>query len=363
MLIRKMKLKEIKPADYNPRLDLQPGDEEYEKLKRSIQEFSLVEPLVWNERTCRLVGGHQRLKVLEELGYEEVEVSVVDLPDEKEKALNVALNKIQGDWDYEKLEILLAELSDAGVDLGITGFDEMDEFLDIDIESEYTKKAETPVYEITGECPELSELVDSDRAEYLIQSIFTQFDDDYTHFEYKYIEDGKLKPRKIVAAKGDSLGNRLFEAMIDFLEVSGVKTVAFAQGGDYIGGKDNYNFRRGFMRKAMNTFFCKTDRRINFVGRINEDTTTYCLEGSRGGLFLTIMKVSVDQTQTQKQKGGLTDTYLDLGTYVKSFYSVMYMPSCVKVSAMGNVDYRLHHSVSWNNCVPKILREDYKKVE
>lgn len=202
-----------------------------------------------------------------------------------------------------------------------------------------------------------------DIAEELGLTYFTQFDDDYTHFEYKYIEDGKLKPRKIVAAKGDSLGNRLFEAMIDFLEVSGVKTVAFAQGGDYIGGKDNYNFRRGFMRKAMNTFFCKTDRRINFVGRINEDTTTYCLEGSRGGLFLTIMKVSVDQTQTQKQKGGLTDTYLDLGTYVKSFYSVMYMPSCVKVSAMGNVDYRLHHSVSWNNCVPKILREDYKKVE
>ncbi len=110
MEIRKMPIDKLDPAYYNPRKDLKPGDPEYEKLKKSIQEFDLVEPLVWNERTSRLIGGHQRLKVLQELGYTKVEVSVVDLPEEKEKALNVALNKIQGDWDYVKLKDLLEEL-------------------------------------------------------------------------------------------------------------------------------------------------------------------------------------------------------------------------------------------------------------
>ncbi len=130
MEIRKMPIDKLDPAYYNPRKDLKTGDPEYEKLKKSIQEFDLVEPLVWNERTSRLIGGHQRLKVLQELGYTEVEVSVVDLPEEKEKALNVALNKISGDWDYEKLKDLLQELDTGEFDLELTGFD-MDEIEDL----------------------------------------------------------------------------------------------------------------------------------------------------------------------------------------------------------------------------------------
>jgi ParB-like chromosome segregation protein Spo0J len=121
--IRKMPIDKFDPAYYNPRKDLKPEDPEYEKLKKSIQEFDLVEPLVWNERTSRLIGGHQRLKVLQELGYTEVEVSVVDLPEEKEKVLNLALNKIQGDWDYLKLKDLLQELDTGEFDLELTGFD------------------------------------------------------------------------------------------------------------------------------------------------------------------------------------------------------------------------------------------------
>jgi DNA modification methylase len=120
MEICKIDIEKIDPAYYNPRKDLKPGDPEYEKLKRSILEFDLVEPLVWNKRTGRLINGHQRLKVLKEMGYTEVEVSVVDLPENKEKALNIALNKIQGDWDYVKLKDLLAEL-DAD-DIELTGF-------------------------------------------------------------------------------------------------------------------------------------------------------------------------------------------------------------------------------------------------
>lgn len=113
----------INPAPYNPRVDLQPGDPEYEKLKRSMNEFGYVEPLIWNERSGNLVGGHQRLKVLMEQSPQEVKVSVVDLDAEKEKALNLALNKVSGDWDEYKLQQLLQELSQTDLDLSITGFD------------------------------------------------------------------------------------------------------------------------------------------------------------------------------------------------------------------------------------------------
>ena len=125
-----MKLADIKLAHYNPRKDLKPGDPEYEKLKRSMEEFDCVEPLVRNKRTERLVGGHQRLKILKEKGIDEFEVSVVDLDEKREKALNIALNKIQGDWDFTKLADLLIELDDGEFDLELTGFD-IDEIEDI----------------------------------------------------------------------------------------------------------------------------------------------------------------------------------------------------------------------------------------
>lgn len=117
-------LEELNPAHYNPRKDLKPGDPEYEKLKKSIIEFDYIDPIVWNERTGRVVGGHQRLKILRELGHEQIEVSVVDLPEEKEKALNLALNKTGGDWDLPKLKDLLVELDVDLSDIEITGFDE-----------------------------------------------------------------------------------------------------------------------------------------------------------------------------------------------------------------------------------------------
>ena len=93
----------LTPAGYNPRRDLKPGDAEYEKLRRSIEEFGYVEPVIWNERTGNVVGGHQRLKVLASMGETQVQCVVVDLDEEREKALNVALNKVSGDWDEGKL--------------------------------------------------------------------------------------------------------------------------------------------------------------------------------------------------------------------------------------------------------------------
>jgi len=131
MEIRKIPVKQINPATYNPRKDLKPGDAEYERLKLSIDEFGLVEPLVWNEDTGNLVGGHQRLKILLEQGVNEVEVSVVHLDLEHEKALNVALNKIQGEWDEDKLTELLKELSTSDINMALTGFgeDEIEELI------------------------------------------------------------------------------------------------------------------------------------------------------------------------------------------------------------------------------------------
>lgn len=123
MIIEKIKVEQLIPADYNPRKDLQPGDSEYEKIKRSLEEFGYVDPAIWNKTTGRVVGGHQRLKVLASMGRTEVECVVVELDEEKEKALNVALNKISGDWDKEKLAVLMTDLDAADFDVSLTGFD------------------------------------------------------------------------------------------------------------------------------------------------------------------------------------------------------------------------------------------------
>ena len=123
MNIEKKNVKDLLPADYNPRKDLKPGDPEYEKLKRSIEQFGYVEPVIWNEQTGRVVGGHQRLKVLIDMGITEVDVVVVSLSPEKEKALNIALNKISGEWDNEKLALVIADLQGADFDVSLTGFD------------------------------------------------------------------------------------------------------------------------------------------------------------------------------------------------------------------------------------------------
>lgn len=111
-------------APYNPRKDLKPGDKEYDKLKQSIEHFGYVEPIIINDRTGYIVGGHQRLKVLQDLGYTEVEVVHVDLDENNEKALNIALNKVSCEWDADKLEDLLRELNLADdFDVELTGFD------------------------------------------------------------------------------------------------------------------------------------------------------------------------------------------------------------------------------------------------
>lgn len=123
MKIEKKPAADLLPAEYNPRKDLQSGDAEYEKLKRSLEQFGYVEPVIWNKTTGRVVGGHQRLKVLMDLGYTDVDCVVVELTEENEKALNIALNKISGEWDKEKLALLIADLQGADFDVSLTGFE------------------------------------------------------------------------------------------------------------------------------------------------------------------------------------------------------------------------------------------------
>jgi len=152
MNIEKISINKLKAAAYNPRKTLKPGDTEYEKLKRSITEFGYVEPVVWNRTTGNVVGGHQRLTVLKDLGQTEVDCVIVELDEKHEKALNVALNKIQGEWDKDKLAELLTELDGSEFDVSLTGFDaaEIDELLnafyskeavqdDFDVDEEHDK--------------------------------------------------------------------------------------------------------------------------------------------------------------------------------------------------------------------------------
>lgn len=111
----------------------------------------------------------------------------------------------------------------------------------------------------------------------------------------------------------------------------------------------------------MNVWFMRTDRPFAYRGLTNEDTNMYVSLGGIGKLMFTVTNVSVNQLITQTNSGGLTDIYKEDGTFVKSFYSVMCRPDCVKVGAMGNAHMRMHHNVDWNFCVPKILNPKWKK--
>ena len=122
MNFKKVFISELSPAKYNPRKDLTDKDPEYQRIKRSIEEFGYVDPVIVNA-DYTVIGGHQRLKVLKELGHAQIDVVVVDIPKNKEKALNVALNKISGDWDQARLAVLLEEIKLDGM-LEFTGFDD-----------------------------------------------------------------------------------------------------------------------------------------------------------------------------------------------------------------------------------------------
>lgn len=189
---------------------------------------------------------------------------------------------------------------------------------------------------------------------------FMMLDDDYCLFQYKYNAEHQFvsKPIRDLDA--------VLSAMVKFFAATPkyVLSVAFAQGGDYIGGNaGNSPYAKSIClrRKCMNTFLCSTERPYLFSGVFNEDVNTYTTLSQRGNVFFTLSQVSINQTETQSNPGGITELYQKFGTYVKAFYSVMYSPSSVKVSMMQSSNSRIHHRIVWNNTAPKILDERYRK--
>tara|TARA_R110000744_G_scaffold948_1_gene3488 strand:- start:1672 stop:2523 length:852 start_codon:yes stop_codon:yes gene_type:complete len=187
---------------------------------------------------------------------------------------------------------------------------------------------------------------------------FIQMDDDYTDFSYRF--NDKLQYN---TGRGYINNvNDIFTALLKFYKSIPAKSIAMSQNGDWIGGDESsWAKKLSLKRKCMNSFFCSTERPFKFLGTINEDVNIYTKLGSVGNLFFTIPNVSLKQTDTQSNKGGMSDIYEASGTYIKSFYSVLFSPSSVKVSILNTGNSRLHHRVSWNNAIPKILNQKHKK--
>jgi hypothetical protein len=188
---------------------------------------------------------------------------------------------------------------------------------------------------------------------------FLVLDDDYTGF---YVISPKSKNTTDIKTKKF---DTICEEFCRFLDVDErIDSICFMQTGDTVGGMQNFTkwqnkfpFRN---RKAMNSFFCKTSRRFWFLSRLNEDVNTYLALGGRGRIFMTIPQVLLSQKRTQGNAGGMATAYQDSGTYIKTFYTVMIGPSFCEATVTPAMQ-RIHHSISWNNAVPKILDDTHKK--
>lgn len=179
---------------------------------------------------------------------------------------------------------------------------------------------------------------------------FVELDDDYGSFCHKREECERTC-------------KRLDEVFFDFVEYlinSPLKSIAFSQGGDHIGG---FNPNKLCKRKAMNSFFCVTSRKFDFIGILNEDVNCYLVNGKKGDIFLTFYPFMLHQATTQQNNDGLTTIYLQYGTYVKSFYSIICAPSCTCIKLMGEKNPRLHHRINWQMAVPCIIDEKFRKIQ
>jgi hypothetical protein len=189
---------------------------------------------------------------------------------------------------------------------------------------------------------------------------FILFDDDYRRFEFRRDRTGHYCARKIPDL------DAVFRVMFDYYRSIPALSIAMAQTGDFVGGEDcvtkpSHIWNRP-SRKVMNSFFCSTERPFQFLGRLNADVNMYLSYGARGHVFITHGHSVLQQEPTQANSGGMSEIYRDYGTYVKSFYSVMYTPSAVKVSVLKSKHSRIHHKVKWRNAVPCILSEAHRKA-
>lgn len=194
-----------------------------------------------------------------------------------------------------------------------------------------------------------------DEAKRLGYKFHLQLDDDVHGFGYRFVQDGKLR-----TVKCNHL-DEVFSGMVELMKETPITSLSFGLSSYYLGGVENKNFDKGMIQKTMTTFIMRADDVQYFNMRMNDDITTSLINGMRGKLYYTYMPVMVYVDPTQVQHGGMTEIYQKNGTYRKSFYSVMCCPSCVKVSAMGITEYRIHHEIKWNYAVPKLLSPRWSK--
>ena len=194
-----------------------------------------------------------------------------------------------------------------------------------------------------------------DEAKRLGYRFHLQLDDDVHGFGYRFVQDDKLRCVKVKHL------DQVFNGMVQMMKSTPITSLSFGLSSYYLGGVDNANIEKGMIHKTMTTFLMRADDVQYFHMRMNDDITTSLINGMRGKLYYTYLPVMVNVDPTQVQHGGMTDIYKKNGTYRKSFYSVMCCPSCVKVSAMGITEYRIHHEIKWNSAVPKLLSQRWCK--
>lgn len=188
---------------------------------------------------------------------------------------------------------------------------------------------------------------------------FCQFDDDYTAFFIRYDSSCKYVSHSVKDM------DEVIDALLEFYKKSNATAIAISQGGDHIGGDGGDDaLKLRLSRKCMNSWFCDTTKPFMFFGHMNEDVSAYVTYGRRGHLFLTVMQAMLVQLPTQVTPGGMSDLYLQAGTYVKSFYTILAAPSCTKIGLMGDPRSgakRIHHKIHWPSACPKILSESHRK--
>lgn len=195
-----------------------------------------------------------------------------------------------------------------------------------------------------------------DLAKDLGYEYFLVLDDDYTEFKMRINNNLEHPTGKFLIIKNI---DNVFIKTLNYYKESNFSSICYSQGGDWFGGETNFNKKP--KRKAMNSFFCSINRRFWFISRLNEDVNTYMALGKTTGVFMTIPFIQIDQQQTQKTQGGMTDSYIDGGTYVKSFYTIINRPDCTEINLMGRTNKRMHHLIKWKYATPLIINEKYKK--
>lgn len=184
-----------------------------------------------------------------------------------------------------------------------------------------------------------------------------QLDDDFRELEFRTPKGDK---NKLAAYRIKNL-DKLFAVLVDFMDNTSVAWISFALSSDYLGGMDNRRWQAGLFPKTMGSFLMRADQIVKFRMRMNDDITTCISSWHQGILNYSIMQIMVQTPVTQEMGGGMTDIYVDNGTYRKSFYSVMCCPSFVTIAKQGRIFFRPHHNISWNNCVPKVLGQKWRK--